>query len=894
MRIRHLAAAAVLAAAVLALATCSNPVDLVEAATVEVMKANDRYLEVVDFGPANNATNISPSASIWIEFDRDLDESTVTTSTIEITPVVSWASDFNPASNTLTIQPTFPGDAVTTYTVALKTGLKGADGRDLIAERSWSFEVKEGPSGSVSINGGATYSTTTTANTLNFSVNTVAQWYRYSLNPANLSSATWTDIPTYPTFDVTNVSLPNQGTNTVYVQFWDNGSEFTSIISPINDSIIVDSVAPNAPTVSGTTPTTALKPTWTWTSGGGGGNGTYRYQLDGTAGAWTTTSSTSYTPGSNLALGSHTLYVQERDTAGNWSGSGSKVIAVAPIPPTGVSATDDTSTSQVTVSWTASSGAVSYYVYRDTAYNGSYATSVGDTASTSINDTTATPGTVYYYKVKAYANSVYSDFSGYDSGVRRMSVPGSFTASDNTDTAQVALSWTAVTNAQRYYIYRATSSTGTYSYISYVTGTSYNDTGATPGVQYYYKVRSYANGYYSDYSGYNAGMRRMATPLGVSATDGTVTTGVTVSWSGVTGASSYYVYRATTSTGTYLYIASTSSLSYTDTGVSSTSTTYYYKVAALGAAGYPGDQSAYNSGYRGLAAPTGVNATDGTGNGSGGNYVRISWAAVSGAEGYYVYRADTYNGTYSYVGGTTTNLYLDYAAPYGTTYYFKVRAYDVSATYLGAWSSYNSGWRWDINNSSQLQGWWTFDNTWYDMWTPYADFTPAASPKDPSFAGVKIGTSAVYLDGDDIATSSGQTFMSADRKSVSVAFWVYPTVNYTSITHIMMCSDFGISQSSNNYITFSISIPSTNSVSVPVTLNTYTLIVGTYDGSTIRIYKNGSLYTSQTWAGTVSNPGRNLTIGGWTSGVWKGYLDDLRIYNRVLTATEIAALYGWR
>ncbi len=899
MRIRHLAAAAVLAAAVLALATCSNPVDLVEAATVEVMKANDRYLEVVDFGPANNATDVSPSASVWIEFDRDLDVSTVTTSTIEITPVVTWTSDFNTASNTLTIQPTFPGNAVTEYTVALKTGLKGADGRDLMEERSWSFEVKEGPSGSVSINGGATYSTSTTGNTLNFSVNTVAQWYRYSLSSATLSSATWTDIPTYPTFAVTNVSLPSQGTNTVYVQFWDNDTEFTSLVSPINDSIFVDSILPNPPTVSGTTPTTSLKPTWTWSSGGGGGNANYRYNLNG--GAWSsTTTSTSYTPGSNLALGNHTLNVQERDTAGNWSASGSKAIAVAPIPPTNVSATDDTSTSYVTVSWTASSGATAYYVYRDTAYNGSYTTYLGNTASVSYNDTSATPGTVYYYKVKAYANSVYSDFSSYNSGVRKMSVPASLTATDNTDTAQVALSWSAVTNAQRYYIYRATSPTGTYSYVTYVTGTSYNDIGATPGVQYYYEVRSYANGYYSDYSGYNAGMRRMSAPTTVSATAGTSSTGITVSWSSVAGAVGYRVYYDTNSTGSYTNYFTTTSTSYTDTTHTSTSTMYYYKVAAYGSAGtsYIGDKStAYGSGYRGLPAPSSISATDGTGNGSGGNYVRIAWTAVTGAEGYYVYRATTYNGAYSYINSTTTNLYLDYAAPYGTTYYFKVRAYDVSGTFVGCWSSYNSGWRWDMNNSTQLQGWWTFDNTWYDAYSPYADFTPAASTADPSFStGKVIGTHSVYLDGNDIATSSGYTFMSADRKSVSVAFWVYARQNYSSITHIMMCDDFSFSQRDNNYLSFAISLPSTNSVKVPVTLNTWTHIVGTYDGSTIRIYKSGSLYTSVAWAGTVSTPSphRYLTIGGWTSGVWYGNMDDLRIYNRVLTSTEIYALAGFR
>jgi len=37
-----------------------------------------------------------------------------------------------------------------------------------------------------------------------------------------------------------------------------------------DDTTIYDTVAPGAPTVSGTTPTNDTTPTWTWTAGGGG------------------------------------------------------------------------------------------------------------------------------------------------------------------------------------------------------------------------------------------------------------------------------------------------------------------------------------------------------------------------------------------------------------------------------------------------------------------------------------------------------------------------------------------------------------------------------------------------------------------------------------------------
>ena len=102
-----------------------------------------------------------------------------------------------------------------------------------------------------------------------------------------------------------------------------------------------DNLAPTAPSVSGTTPTTDQTPTWSWNSGGGG-NGTYRYKLDSTdltSGA-TQTTDTSYTPGDNISTGTHVLYVQERDAVGNWSSSGSSTIVIDNTAPT-VTLTDD-------------------------------------------------------------------------------------------------------------------------------------------------------------------------------------------------------------------------------------------------------------------------------------------------------------------------------------------------------------------------------------------------------------------------------------------------------------------------------------------------------------------------------------------------------------------------
>ena len=138
-----------------------------------------------------------------------------------------------------------------------------------------------------------------------------------------------------------------------------------------------DTTPPNAPDVLGSTPTNDTKPTWTWSSGGGG-TGTYRYKLDNSnlnSGA-TQTTSTTYTPSSALSEGSHTLYVQERDGVGNWSGSGSFTIEVDTTAPSAPVITTDggngpgndytTSSSSVVLEGTCAADTANIYVNAST------------------------------------------------------------------------------------------------------------------------------------------------------------------------------------------------------------------------------------------------------------------------------------------------------------------------------------------------------------------------------------------------------------------------------------------------------------------------------------------------------------------------------------------------
>jgi len=122
-----------------------------------------------------------------------------------------------------------------------------------------------------------------------------------------------------------NPKVMSLGINTFTITAYDASGNFTTATIHIT----FDDIPPTAPTVSATSPTANTTPTWSWVAGGGG-NGNFRYKLDDadlTSGA-TATTSLSYTPGTPIAIGVHTLYVQERDDAGNWSTSGTKAVTI--------------------------------------------------------------------------------------------------------------------------------------------------------------------------------------------------------------------------------------------------------------------------------------------------------------------------------------------------------------------------------------------------------------------------------------------------------------------------------------------------------------------------------------------------------------------------------------
>jgi len=191
-------------------------------------------------------------------------------------------------------------------------------------------------------------------------------------------------------------------------------------------------------------------------------------------------------------------------TASSESEQSASVNAITiPVAPAGLAAGTITSNS-ITVSWTPISG-ISYTVYAGTSSENM--TQRGTTSwDNSFTITGLQANTVYYITISATNASGESSKSSPITATTKLPAPSGLTANPITASNTIQLSWNALVGAASYNVYRSSSATGTYTSIGTTPGISYNDTGVTPGDNYYYKVSSLTSGNVEgDISGYVAG-----------------------------------------------------------------------------------------------------------------------------------------------------------------------------------------------------------------------------------------------------------------------------------------------------------------------------------------------------------------------------------------------------
>lgn len=143
----------------------------------------------------------------------------------------------------------------------------------------------------------------------------------------------------------------------------------------------------------------------------------------------------------------------------------------------------------------------------------------------------------------------------------------------------IKLSWKVVSKADGYVISRAESKKGSYKDVKTIkdgSTVSWTDKSVVCGKAYYYKIRAYAKGKYSDYSSIVSAQTSLSVPS-IKLSAGT--TSIKLTWGKASGAVGYQIYRKDSSGGDYVKIKTVTGTSYSDSGLKS-SHKYYYKVRA--------------------------------------------------------------------------------------------------------------------------------------------------------------------------------------------------------------------------------------------------------------------------------------------------------------------------
>jgi len=249
--------------------------------------------------------------------------------------------------------------------------------------------------------------------------------------------------------------------------------------------------------------------------------------------------------------------------------------------------------SNVTVTWTAPTNVggtpiTGYLVYYgigtpDTPFGGMQASSARSLLVTGV-----TPGTTYVFAVMAYNIIGGSSLSNVLSATpyTMPNAPALVSAAAGTNYA--VLTWTAPTNngsadITQYLVFYGTVTPTTLFGATGAGILTMNVTGLNPGSTYYFGVKALnAAGLSSLSNVLNATPTSVPpAPTGLAYTASFYQ--VNLTWSAVPGASSYRIYRGATA-GTVTWIGNSTSAAFTDTTVASSST-YYYKVAAVNVTG---------------------------------------------------------------------------------------------------------------------------------------------------------------------------------------------------------------------------------------------------------------------------------------------------------------------
>jgi hypothetical protein len=145
----------------------------------------------------------------------------------------------------------------------------------------------------------------------------------------------------------------------------------------------------------------------------------------------------------------------------------------------------------------------------------------------------------------------------------------------------------------------------------------------------------------------------------------------------------------------------------------------------------------------------------------------------------------------------------------------------------------------------------------------------------------------------------------SDTGKATLSAWIKRNGSQPAYTRIVSKENQNLNQSEFRFVTDFVGTSLAGNVwisnanrgtgNVAFDNNVWNFFTLTYDGTTLKIYKNGVLQTGANlnYSGSISTPaGCDFLIGKISTTYFNGLIDDVRIYNRALSASEILKQYN--
>ncbi len=285
---------------------------------------------------------------------------------------------------------------------------------------------------------------------------------------------------------------------------------------------------------------------------------------------------------------------------------------LSPPTPEHPTASDFEYPDKVVVTWKPLIEGLYYQVYRAAQSGGEKIAVSGWQTDLVFEDTGTEPGIMQYYYLRASGTSQGTNPSEYsmgNGGTRTMTPPASIWTSQGIYADKVQVTWGQVDNAIYYQLYRSESLEGEKTPVTdWQRLTRHEDTEVNPYTVYYYWVKA-ARGFtgygQTEFSLSNQGWLKCDPPAEITASDGTHSDQIHITWDPVAPNLFYRVYRSDSIYGDQTPLADWQpSVEYSDTGTQPGQTHYYWISTAFMPDGAgAGDFSMPDTGWRYIEVP---------------------------------------------------------------------------------------------------------------------------------------------------------------------------------------------------------------------------------------------------------------------------------------------------